>query len=127
MRTRLLGALSVITIILVVLSGVRFSLANPKSATANDPRRLEAEFMKAAAEKGADAYMSYYAEDAVEVPNGAPAIHGKANITKTMVFLNDKSNRLTWTPVYADISSSGHMGHTSGSQQASGTPLSNVE
>ena len=97
--------------------GVRSSAADWKPATADTLRHLEADFMKAAAEKGAEGYMSYYAEDAVEVPNGADAIPGKANIAKTMDFLNDKNNQLVWTPVYADISASGDLGYTSGTYQ----------
>src|ERR1022692_4160317 len=65
---------------------------------------------KAAAEKGSQGYMSYYAEDSVEVPNGAPLIQSKAEIAKGMGFLDDKNNRLLWTPVGADISSSGDLG-----------------
>src|ERR1700745_961812 len=85
-----------------------------KPATTDTLRQFEADFMKAAAERGADGYMSYYAEDAIEVPNGADAIHGKANIAKTMGFLNDKNNQLTWTPVDPGISISGDLGGTSG-------------
>ena len=47
-----------------------------KPATTDTLRQLEADFMKAAAERGAEGYMSYYAEDAIEVPNGREAIHG---------------------------------------------------
>jgi ketosteroid isomerase-like protein len=93
--------------------GVRSS-ADAKLATADTLRHLEGEFMKAAAEKGSEGYMSYYAEDAVEVPNGEDAIQGKANIAKTMRFLDDKKNQLVWTPVGADIPASGDMGYTWG-------------
>lgn len=100
----------------VVGFGVRSS-ADAKPATADTLRQLEGEFMKAAAERGAEGYMSYYAEDAVEVPNGEAAIHGKANIAKTMGFLNDKNNQLVWMPVDADISASGDLGYTSGTYE----------
>ena len=91
--------------------------ADAKQATPDSLRQLEADFMKAAAERGAEGYMSYYAEDAIEVPNGAEAIHGKANIAKTMGFLDDKNNQLTWTPVDAGISISGDLGWTSGTYE----------
>jgi len=96
--------------------GVRSS-ADSKPATADTLRQLEADFMKAAAERGSEGYMSYYAEDAVEMPNGEDAIQGKANIAKTMGFLDDKKNQLVWTPVGADISASGDLGYTWGTYE----------
>ena len=90
--------------------------ASPK-ATAETLKRLEGEFMKAAAERGSHGYMSYYADDAVEVPNGAPIIHGKVEIAKGMGFLDDKNNQLLWTPVGADISASGDLGYTFGNYE----------
>jgi len=80
-------------------------------------REMEAEFMRAAAEHGSTGYMSYYADDAVEVPNIAVIIRGKVNIAKTMGFLDDESNRLSWTPVGADISASGDLGYTYGTYE----------
>jgi len=88
------------------------------SATKADTlKRLEGEFMRAAAERGSQGYMSYYADDAVEVPNGAAFIHGKVEIAKGMGFLDDKNNQLIWTPVGADISASGDLGYTYGNYE----------
>jgi ketosteroid isomerase-like protein len=90
------------------------SAADTKPATAETLRELENQFMNEALSHGSEGFMSYYAEDAVELPNGAHAIQGKANIAKTMGFLDNKDNQLTWKPVYADISASGDLGYTYG-------------
>jgi ketosteroid isomerase-like protein len=98
----------------VVLPNLR-PFANAASKASPDTLRLlEAEFMKAAAEHGSQGYLSYYADDAVEVPNGGPIIQGKVNIAKGMGFLDQKDNHLTWAPVGADISASGDLGYTYG-------------
>jgi len=90
--------------------------ASPK-ATADTLKQLEAEFMQAAAEKGSAGYMSYYADDAVEVPNGHAIIPGKAAIAATMGFLDDKNNHLIWTPAGAGVSASGDLGYTYGTYE----------
>ncbi len=87
------------------------------SARAREIRALEASMMAAAVEKGADGYMSFYAEDAVELPNGSPMLLGKETIGKTMSFLDDENNRLTWTPVHVDVSESGDLAYTFGNYE----------
>jgi uncharacterized protein (TIGR02246 family) len=121
-------------IVAMILTGIlifpdlRPPVAAKSPASADALRQLEAEFMKAAAEKGAQGYMSYYADDAVEVPNGGPIIQGKTNIAKGMAFLDQKDNQLIWKPVGADISASGDLGYTFGtyefhSKDKEGKPL----
>ena len=99
---------------LILLPSAHPFASKPSRDTGDTLRRLEAEFMKAAADHGSQGYLSYYADDAVEVPNGAPLIQGKTNIAKTMGFLDDTNNHLTWSPVGADISASGDLGYTYG-------------
>jgi len=77
----------------------------------------EARFLKAALEHGSTGYLSFYSESAVELPDGADALIGRANIARTMRFLDDKNNRLTWAPVGADISASGDLGYTWGTYE----------
>ncbi len=107
-------ALLVATILLPIKHS---TVAASSKATADTLKQLEGEFMRAAARKGSAGYMSYYADDAVEVPNGAPVLRGKAEIARTMGFLDDKSNQLIWTPVGADISASADLGYTYGNYE----------
>jgi ketosteroid isomerase-like protein len=91
--------------------------SDSRKDSADTLKQIEGEFMKAALERGSAGYMSYYAEEAVELPDGAPAIVGKANIAKGMGFLDDKNNRLTWSAVGADIASSGDLGYAWGNYE----------
>lgn len=109
-------------LILLLAAFMLGALANSQSDSNATPMsaalmKIENDFMKAAADHGSQGYMSYYADDAVEVPNGMPFLQGKAEIAKTMGFLDTPDNHLTWTPVGAGMAASGDLGYTYGTYE----------
>jgi ketosteroid isomerase-like protein len=116
-KSFLLALVVTLLVTVIVFTDVRPGTSAASQASAATLRQLEADFMKAVANKGSQGYMSYYADDAVEVPNGADFLQGKEAIAKTMGFLDHKDNQLTWKPVGADISASGDLGYTYGAYE----------
>ena len=117
-------------LVLIVTAFLLGTLANSQSDGSAALVKIEGEFMKAAADHGSQGYMSYYADDAVEVPNGRAFLTGKAEIAKTMGFLDSPDNHLTWAPVGAGIAASGDLGYTYGTYEFStkdkdGKPIAN--
>jgi ketosteroid isomerase-like protein len=87
--------------------------AQSKSEGSDTLLKLESDFQKATAEKGWDGYITYYAEDGVELPNGESIVRGKEAIRKSLgEWAPDMS--LTWKPVKAEMAASGDLGYTYG-------------
>jgi ketosteroid isomerase-like protein len=105
------------SLVLLLVAFMLGALANSQSDGTAALLKIENEFMKAAAEHGSQGYLSYYVEDAVEVPNGAAFLQGKENIAKTMGFLDNPDNQLTWVPVGAGMAASGDLGYTYGTYE----------
>ncbi len=88
---------------------------------------LEARFAKDVEERGGAAFASWFADDGVELGNGAVPHIGKVAIVKSANW-SPKDYQLTWTPTDAMMGPSGDMGYTWGhfeghSKDANGNPV----
>ena len=95
-----------------------FCLALPSHATKQRPlrgeellRQLEADFAADVAQHGHDAFISHFADDGVEVVDGGN-FNNKDAMRKQGPWADGTT--LTWTPVKAEMASSGDMGYTYG-------------
>lgn len=74
---------------------------------------LEGRFAKAVAEGGGKTFASWFADDAVTLSNGKPAVLGRAAIAAQAQW-SPKDYQLTWTPQGAQMGPSNDMGFTWG-------------
>ena len=74
---------------------------------------LEGRFAKAVAQGGGKAFASWFADDAVTLNNGKPAVLGRAAIAAQAQW-DPKDYQLTWTPQGAQMGPSNDMGFTWG-------------
>jgi ketosteroid isomerase-like protein len=73
--------------------------------------QLESDFAKDAALHGHDAFLTWFADDGVELDDGG-GIVSKEEMRKQPPWAEGTS--LTWTPVKADMAASGDLGYTYG-------------
>ncbi|HEV2709714.1 MAG TPA: nuclear transport factor 2 family protein [Edaphobacter sp.] len=74
---------------------------------------LEGKFEKSVAAGGGKAFASWFADDAVTLNNGRPAMMGRAAIAAQAQW-DPKTYQLTWTPQGAQMGPSNDMGFTWG-------------
>ena len=75
--------------------------------------KMESEFQNATAEDGWNGFLTYFAEEAVELPNGESVMKGKEVIRKSLGEWAPGMS-LTWTPSGSGIAASGDLGYTYG-------------
>lgn len=102
----------VMAVLSLLTAGFSQSTKSP-SGDASALLKMEAEFQKATAERGWDGYVSYFAEDGVELPNGESAVKGKQAVRKSLGDWTPGMS-LTWTPAGAGMAASGDLGYTYG-------------
>lgn len=99
-------------VILVVVLAIPSFATEQKSAKGVDLLfQLEAAFAQDAAQHGHDAFLTWFADDGVELDDGG-GIVTKEEMRKQPPWAEGTS--LTWTPVKADMAASGDLGYTYG-------------
>lgn len=97
--------------LLLLAAAVAFG-TKQKARTGSDVLlQLEADFAADVAKHGHDAFLTYFAEDGVEVVDGG-GFKTKDDMRKEKPW--PEGTTLTWTPVKADMSASGDLGYTYG-------------
>lgn len=81
--------------------------------------KLEGDFENDVAKGGGKAFSSWFADDAVTLNNGQPAVQGQLAIAAQATW-NPKDYQLTWYPEGAQMGPSGDTGFTWGHYQAQG-------
>ena len=101
-----------VALLLVFVFAASSVATKQKSPTGADLlRQLEADFVTDVAKHGHAAFLSYFAEDGVELVDGG-GIDSKDAMRKQPPWPDGTT--LTWTPVKAEMSASGDLGYTYG-------------
>ena len=80
--------------------------------------QADKDFAKAAAARGADGFLSYFAEDATILPKGGAPLTGRAKLGEAFrETWAQPSYSLAWTPLKAELAKSGELGYTYGTYE----------
>jgi ketosteroid isomerase-like protein len=103
----------IIVALLLLLCSANNSFATGAKADKNTDLlfRLEANFAADVAKNGHAAFLTYFAEDGVELVDGG-GINSKDDMRKQPPWPEGTS--LAWTPVHAEMAASGDLGYTYG-------------
>src|ERR1700689_5546569 len=96
---------------LLLLAAVSFGTKEKPRTGSDLLLQLEADFAADVAKHGHDAFLTYFAEDGVEVVDGG-GFKTKDAMRKQPPWPEGTS--LTWTPVKAEMAASGDLGYTYG-------------
>ena len=106
-----MNRITVALLLLFLLTATSIA-TNPKSPTGSDLLfQLEADFAADVAHNGHAAFLTYFAEDGVELVDGG-GIDTKDAMRKQPPW--PEGTTLTWTPVKAEMAASGDLGYTYG-------------
>jgi ketosteroid isomerase-like protein len=103
--------LSALVLLATLVATPAFATKQKSDAGADLLFKLEAAFAQDAAQHGHDAFLTWFADDGVELDDGG-GITSKEEMRKQPPWAEGTS--LTWSPVKADMAASGDLGYTYG-------------
>jgi len=103
--------LTIVLLPLLLLAATSFAKKEKSAKGADLLRELEANFAADVAKHGHDAFLTYFAEDGVELVDGG-GINTKDAMRKQPPW--PEGTTLSWTPVHAEMAASGDLGYTYG-------------
>ncbi len=98
-------------LLLLVFAATSVATKQKSAGGADLLRQLEANFAADVAKNGHAAFLTYFAEDGVEIVDGG-GIDSKDDMRKQPPW--PEGTTLTWTPVKAEMAASGDLGYTYG-------------
>ena len=110
-----------IAVILVAALAGGFSLAGKRADGPEVLMKADMDFDRATAEKGIDGWVSFFAEDGMQLtPEGNIKGHQAIRNYMSSAFAR-RGYSLRWKPTFADIAGSGDLGYTTGTYESRGT------
>ncbi|HEX7424354.1 MAG TPA: nuclear transport factor 2 family protein [Terriglobales bacterium] len=103
--------ITVAFLLLLFFAALSFATKQKSPKGADLLRQLEGDFAADVAKHGHDAFLTYFAEDGVELVDGG-GINTKDAMRKQPPW--PEGTTLTWTPVKAEMAASGDLGYTYG-------------
>jgi uncharacterized protein (TIGR02246 family) len=101
-----------------VLAGMGCASANAPADAASEILRVDSEWSRASQSRDLDRILSYWAEDAIVYPPGAPALVGKAAIREYVAkSLEIPGFAISWKTDHAVVSKSGDMAYGTGTNR----------
>src|SRR5262245_19942078 len=94
--------------------------ADTRAAAEQSIRTLDAEWVKAAQSKRADAWVAFYSDDAAVLPPNEPIAADKNSITKSVSgLLSLPGLTISWQPTKVEVARSGDLAYLYGTYELS--------
>jgi uncharacterized protein (TIGR02246 family) len=106
--------------LLVGCNGARQSIASPAARAEDEAkiRRLDEDWVKAAESRQVDAWMKFYADDAVVLPPNEKEAQSRESIRKSVgELLGLPGLSLTWQPTKVEVAGSGELAYLYGAYE----------